>query len=300
MVQSAGTKPNCARQADGGVAALFAGLFSGFMVNTWLEASIMAVVAGVVGFFVVLRGSTFAAHAVPQGAFTGAAGAALVGTSTLVGAGVFAFAGAVLVAKWSRRGRHDVVTALSLVALLGAGSLFLSMSSQYAQQTFSLLFGEPLAVSSSAILPTALLGAACIVLVAALYRTLILSSVSVELAAAEGAKPGWAELGFLLAIAAATTVALPVVGALLVFSLMTGPAAAAQALGRAPASAIGLSVAFALATVWAAIAAAFFTNWPIGFFVGALGAVWYFLGRAKGRGGTRKARRSTANSQVGS
>ncbi len=64
---------------------MFSGLFTGFMANTWTEASIMAVVAGAVGFFVVLRGATFAAHAIPQGAFTGAAGAALIGANTLLG-----------------------------------------------------------------------------------------------------------------------------------------------------------------------------------------------------------------------
>ena len=83
------------------------------MVDTWLEASVMAVVAGTVGFFVVLRGSTFAAHAIPQGAFTGAAGAALIGASTLLGVGVFALLGVLAIACWGRRGRNDVVVALS-------------------------------------------------------------------------------------------------------------------------------------------------------------------------------------------
>ena len=85
---------------------MLSGLFSGFMVDTWLEASVMAVVAGVVGFFVVFRGSTFAAHAIPQGAFTGAAGAALVGANTLVGVGLFSLLGAVSIARWGRRGRR--------------------------------------------------------------------------------------------------------------------------------------------------------------------------------------------------
>ena len=72
----------------------------------------MAVVAGAVGFFVVLRGSSFAAHAIPQGAFTGAAGAALIGANTLLGVGTFSLLGVVAIARWGRRGQHDVVTAL--------------------------------------------------------------------------------------------------------------------------------------------------------------------------------------------
>jgi zinc/manganese transport system permease protein len=257
-------------------------MFSGFMVNTWLEGSVMAAVAGLVGFFVVLRGSTFAAHAIPQGAFAGAAGAALVGVNTLVGTGAFALLGVGAIAFWSRRGRNDVVTALVLVALLGVGSLFLSLSREYAQQAFSLLFGSPLAVSSSELLPTAALGAICVALLATLYRPLLLGSVAPELAITGSVHPERAELGFLLAVGAATTMALPVVGALLVFSLMIGPPAAARQLADRPTLAMGLSAALALVTVWVAIAASFKTNWPVGFFVGTFSAVWYVAGRAWG------------------
>lgn len=262
------------------------GLFSGFMLNTWAEASIMAVVAGAVGFFVVLRGATFAAHSIPQGAFTGAAGAALVGVNTLVGVGTFALLGVGAITRWGRRGRHDVVIALSLVSALGIGSLFLSLSSQYAQQTFSLLFGEPLAVGSAALLPTALIGLACSAAVVAIFRPLMLSSLAPELAAAQGLKPGLIELLFLLSVAAATTLALPVVGALLVFSLMIGPPAAARFVTSRPIAAMALSSGLALFTAWASIVASFWSNWPIGFFVGSFSVVWYTAGR--GLAGSRR------------
>src|SRR5580698_6091329 len=220
------------------------------MVDTWVEASIMAVVAGTVGFFVVLRGSTFAAHSIPQGAFTGAAGAALIGASTLLGVGVFSLLGVLAIARWGRRGHQDVVVALSLVTLLGIGSLFLSMSTEYAEQTFSLLFGEPLAVSSADLWPTAVIGAACILMVLFLYRSLLLSSVAPELPAAKGIGPGRIELMFLLAVGAVTTMDLPVVGALLVFSLMIGPPAAARFVTDRPARAMAVSGALGLVTVW--------------------------------------------------
>jgi zinc/manganese transport system permease protein len=258
---------------------VLSGLFSGFMMGTWLEASIMAAVAGVVGFFVVLRGSSFAAHAIPQGAFTGAAGAALVGANTLVGVGAFSLLGVVAIARWGRRGQHDVVTALSLVTLLGIGSLFLSLSTEYAEQTFSLLFGEPLAVSSSDVLPTALLGAACITMVVLLFRSLMLSSVAPELASARGFRPERIELLFLLTVGVATTMALPVVGALLVFSLMIGPPATARFVTDKPALAMAVSGGLGLVTVWVSITASFWSNWPIGFFVGTFAVLWYAIGR---------------------
>jgi zinc/manganese transport system permease protein len=258
-------------------------VFTGFMVNTWAEASIMALVAGAVGFFVVMRGATFAAHAIPQGAFTGAAGAALIGANTLVGVGAFSLLGVVSIARWGRRGRHDVVTALTLVTLLGIGALFLSMSTEYSEQTFSLLFGEPLAVSASELLPTAAIGAACLGLIVVLFRRLVLSTVAPELAAAQGIRSQQVELWFLLAVGAATTMALPVVGALLVFSLMIGPPAAARYLTDRPVVAMALSSALALVTVWLSIAVSFWSNWPIGFFVGSLGALWYVAGRTWAR-----------------
>jgi zinc/manganese transport system permease protein len=254
-------------------------MFSSFMVDTWVVASIVAVVAGVVGFFVVVRGSAFAAHALPLGAFSGAAAASLVGVSTLGGLVVFSVLGALGIGRLGRRGHHDVATALSLVVLLGLGALFLSMTSEYAPEVESLLFGEVLGIAASAVLPVALLGALCVAAVAVFYRPLLLTSVAPELAEARGLRIGRTELWFLLILATTTAVALPVVGALLVFSLMVGPPAAARSFtDRAP-LAIALSVVLALATVWSSIALSYASNWPVGFFVGMLGVLAYGTGR---------------------
>ena len=267
---------------------MLSGLFSPFMLHSWEATSLVAVAAGAVGFFVVLRRSTFAAHAIPQGAFTGAAGAALVGTSTLLGAGLFSLMAVAALSRWGRRGRHDVVTALVLVSMLATGSLFLSLGSQYAQQTFSLLFGEPLAVSSGYLWPTFGLAAACTGLVLASYRRLLLSSAAPELARARGMGPAAVEFWFLVAVGAATTLALPVVGALLVFSLMIGPPAAARSLTARPWAALGLSVLLALVTAWSALVGAYWSNWPEGFFVGAAAVFWYLLGRGAKAWGHRR------------
>jgi zinc/manganese transport system permease protein len=254
-------------------------MFSGFMMNTWTVATIAAAVAGVVGFFIVLRGSAFVADAVPQGAFAGAAGASLIGVNTLIGLGVFAMAGALGIGWLGRRGRHDVATALALVVMLGLGALFLSMSTQYAPEIYSLLFGEVLGVSASEVAPVAVIGAACIAAIIVLYRPLLLSSVMPELGEARGVPSHRVETCFLVVVALATSMALPVVGALLIFSLMIGPPAAARSLTDSPLLAMILSVLVALITVWSAIAASFLWNWPVGFFVGAFGALSYGIGR---------------------
>ncbi len=254
-------------------------MFSGYLLNTWMVATIAAVVAGVVGFFIVLRGSAFVADAVPQGAFAGAAGASLLGINTLIGLGVFALIGALGIGWLGRRGRHDVATALALVVLLGLGALFLSFSTEYAPEIFSLLFGELFGVGSAEVAPVAILGAVSVAAIIVMYRPLLLSSVMPELGEARGVSSFRIEMCFLVVVALATSMTLPVVGALLIFSLMIGPPAAARSLTARPLLALGLSVVIALGTVWLSIAAAYDTNWPIGFFVGAIGAACYAAGR---------------------
>ena len=204
-------------------------MFSSFMTNTWIVATIIAVVAGVVGFFVVLRGAAFPAHAIPNSAFAGAAAANVLGFSALLGLAGFAAASAYGIATLGRRGRQDAVTALALVLGLAIGAIFLSRSGEYEPQLYALLFGEVLGVSTTELLPVALLAAACIIAVGVLYRPLLLASALPDVAEARGVSSYRIELAFLLVLAAATALTVPVVGALLIFSLMIGPPAAAAA-----------------------------------------------------------------------
>ncbi len=255
-------------------------MFANFMIHAWEAGTIVAVVAGVVGFFTVLRGAAFAAHSLPNGAFAGAAGAYLIGASTLVGLGVFALAGAAMIAALGRRARSDVATALTIVLMLALGDFFLSRTSEYASEIYSLLFGQVLGVSTSELWPTAAIAAACILAVLVLYRPLMLSSVSPDVAAARGINPRAMDLAFLLVLALVTTMAVPVVGSLLIFSLLIGPPAAARSFTNRPLVAMGLSSVVALITVWVAIAVSYETNLPIGFFVGSLSAFAYAVGRA--------------------
>jgi zinc/manganese transport system permease protein len=254
-------------------------MFAGFMINAWTVGTIVAIVAGLVGFFVVLRGSAFAAHAIPNGSFAGAAGAALIGINTLIGLGVFSVLGAVGIGVLSRRGRHDAVTALTLVLMLAIGALFLSLSVEYAPEVYSLLFGEVLGISSNQVLPTALLAAVCVIAIAVLYRPLLLSSALPDIGQARGISSDRMQMLFLIVVALTTTMTVPVVGTLLIFSLMIGAPAAARSFTNRPGRAICLSVGLALATIWAAIALSYHTNYPIGFFVGTISALSYTAGR---------------------
>jgi zinc/manganese transport system permease protein len=252
-------------------------MFSGFMVNAWLVGTLVAIVGGAVGFFVVMRGSAFVAHAIPNGSFAGAAAASLVGVSTLAGLGVFSVAGALGIGLLSKRGRHDVATALTLVFMLGVGSLALSFSVEYSSQVFSLLFGEVLGISDNELWPTLGLACASLAVLLTLWRPLLLDSVLGQ--GAGGAGGTRIELAFLLLVALATTMTVPVVGTTLIFSLMVCPAAAARTLSARPGVAVAMSVVIAVCVVWAAIALSYDTNWPVGFFVASLGAAAYVAGR---------------------
>jgi zinc/manganese transport system permease protein len=193
------------------------------------------------------------------------------------GLAVVAIGGALGIGALGRKARHDVVTALGLVLMLGFGALFVGVSTEYAEETYSLLFGEVFGVSQSEVLPIAGLGVAAIALIGVAFRPLMLTSALPEVADARGVSTRRTELYFLVVMAIATSMTVPVVGALLMFSLMIGPPAAARSLTARPGLAMALSVAIALVTVWLSITLSYHTNWPLGFFVGVAGAVFYLL-----------------------
>ena len=254
-------------------------MFSSLMMNTWIAATIVALIAGTIGFFAVLRGQSFAAHAIPNGAFAGAAGAGLLALNVFWGLAVFSLAGALGIAALGRRARQDVITALVLVLMLALGALFISFSTEYSAVTYSLLFGEVFGVESNLLVPIAVLGAVALAAMALLYRPLLLASALPEVADARGVSTRRMELCYLVVMALAATMTVPVVGVLLMFALMIGPAAAARSFTKRPGYAIAVATGIALVTVWAGIALSYRTNWPLGFYVGVIAAGFYLLGQ---------------------
>lgn len=264
-------------------------MFSAFMAHAWIVATMVAVVAGAVGYFVVARRAAFAAHALPLGAFPGAAAASLLGVSRLLGLAVFSALGVAAIVRLQRGERREVASALWLALSLAVGTLLLGFSGQYVQSIYGLLFGEVLGISRGQLLGVAALSAAALLLLVLFARPLLLESLSEDLAAAAAGRSSRLESIFLGILALSTAIAVPVVGALLVFSLMVGPASAARTLTDRPWRALLVSIALAIGTVWAAIALSYLSNWPVGFFVGFLSAACYVAGRLLSGGGVAQA-----------
>jgi zinc/manganese transport system permease protein len=254
-----------------------------YMQNALMTGSIAAVLSGLVGFFVVLRGVSFAAHALGQIGFAGAAGAVLFGVAPLWGLVVFALGGALgLGFLGAREHGRDATTALVLVAALGLGALFIALNAVYATAVFTLLFGTIVGISRDQVWQTAVLAVACVAGLAILFRPLLLATVDAEMAAARGVPVRLVGVLFLVVVGVAAAVTIPTVGTLLIFSLMVGPAAAATYLSSRPWIAMGLAVALALAATWVGLIVAYDTGWPIGFIISATVTVLYLGARLLG------------------
>ncbi len=210
-----------------------------YVMEVWLAASLVALAAGAAGFFVVMRRAGFAAHALPMAAFPGAAAASLFGFPLWAGLAGFALGGAGVLALVQRTARRDAATALLLAALLALGALFLSLSGHYAGSVYGLLFGQVFALGFGDLPMLGFIGVCVPLLLWLGLRPLSLSALSPDLMQVQGGRPWVAELLFLALLALAAGFAVPVTGALLVFSLMLGPGAAAARLSNRPGAGAG-------------------------------------------------------------
>jgi zinc/manganese transport system permease protein len=251
-----------------------------FMRDAFAAAGVAAVVSGVVGYFLVLRGQTFAGHALGHIGFAGATSAALVGLAPLWGlVGFTVAAGVGMGLMGERLSGRDVAIGVVLALALGFGLLFLHYYTAFAAQATALLFGDVLAVDRGMIATLAGLGAITLAALAAIMRPLIFSSLQPELAEAKGVPVLFISTAFLAIVALAVSESAQIVGVLLVFALMVGPPATAQRLVTGLWSGIALSAFIALAEAWLGIAMAYYTDWPVSFCIPLLSALGYFLAR---------------------
>ena len=256
-----------------------------FMVNAIEAGTIVAVLAAVVGWYMVLRRQTFAGHTLSVMAFPGAAGATLAGLPTSLGYYVACAAAALFMrrARGShiRRGYGTETATIATVQAMGlaAGYLFLTLGNAVLGDTETLLFGTFLGVSRNQVLTLLIVTAAALILIAVAARPLLLETIDPEAATARGLPVAVLDTGFLLVLAAAVAATSQITGALLVFALLVAPAAAAQQLTMRPGAGLILSIAFALLIVWLGLGIAYFSIYPVGFYVTSIAFAVYLLAR---------------------
>ena len=249
-----------------------------FMRTAFAAGTIAAIVAGSVGYFLVMRNLVFAGHALSHVGFAGATGAVLIGISPFWGLlGLTVAAGIVMgLLGEDLRGR-DIAVGVALSLSLALGVLFLHLYTSYATQATSLLFGNVLGVSRDALGYLVGLAVVTLISLSLISRPLLFATLDPELAEAKGVSLRLVSVLFLVVVAIAVAEAVQVVGILLVFALMVGPAATAFRITAKLRLGMALSVVLAVTETWLGIALAYVTDWPPSFWITLLSSVIYGL-----------------------
>lgn len=255
-----------------------------FMRNAFIAGAVAALMCGAVGWFAVLRGETYAAHTLAAMAFPGASGAAYLGLSPFLGYFGFAVAGAVLIGwlnPWGagRRERHSAPVGAVQALALALGYWFVSLYRGLLGNLSSFLFGSFLGVTQHDILVLTITAAVALAMLAVIGRPLLFASVDPAVAEASGVPVRGVSLLFLILLGCAVVEAAQFTGVLLVLALIVVPAATASLLTARPSAGLALSVGLAVAAVWTGLAAAYFTDRPVGFWITTVGFVGYVLAR---------------------
>jgi zinc/manganese transport system permease protein len=277
-----------------------------FMLNALRAGTIVAVVAGAVGYFMVLRRQAFAGHTLALIGFPGAAGAIWLGLTPALGYFGFCIAGALVIAALPGGGRanaglggygeESAVIGTVQAFALACGFLFVSLYRGFLSGLNNLLFGTITGVSDDQVLILLVAGAVCLLVLAALARPLLFASADPSVAAARGVPVRLVSAAFLVLLGVAAAGTSQVTGSLLVFALLVAPAATASRLTARPALGVGLSVLIAVAVTWLGEGIAFFSPYPIGFWVTTLAFAAFLMASAYRAIVDRAGRRVSARS----
>jgi zinc/manganese transport system permease protein len=272
-------------------------LTSPFMEHALIGGSMVAVAAGLLGYFVITRQNAFAAHALAHIGFPGATGAILVGAPLTLGLAVFCVGGGVLIGLFGRRlADREMATGTILSLATALGVLFAALASANSRTTTSVLFGNLLAISRSQLVVFGAFTAAVVLVLAVIARPLVFASVDPEVAAARGVPVRALGLAFVVLLALTITMAVQVVGTLLLFALVVTPAATALRLTARPGYVAAISVGLALASVWGGLVLASMIDLPPSFFVVSTAVlVWAVV---LGLTAPRRSRRTAKNPVV--
>ncbi len=273
-------------------------LGSSFMRNAWMGGTIVALSAGLMGYFIVVRHSAFAAHALAHIGLPGATGAVLVGLPAAVGLGVFCIGGALVIGALGKRtSDREVATGTVLAFATALGLFFNSLATRNSSTLTNVLFGNLLAISSEQLLSFLALLVFTSATVAFIFRPLLFTSVNSKVAEAKGVPVRGLSIAFMVLLGLTVTMAVQAVGTLLLFALVVTPAATALMLTARPILAMAVSAIIGLASVWAGLALSAMFNMPPSFVIVTIAcAVWLLVwaGCRAPRSSPRSAARAAA------
>jgi zinc/manganese transport system permease protein len=256
-----------------------------FMQYAFIAGTAVAVAAGLVGYFLVLRAQVFTGDALSHVAFTGALAALAAGLDARIGLYALSIAVAVALGALGRRGRPDDVVIGSVFAwILGLGVFLLTLytttrsGSGNGRAGVTVLFGSILGLSRDSALLTAVIALVICAVLLAIARPLLFASIDEAVAAARHVPVRLLGYGFLALAGATAAESTEVVGALLILGLLAAPAGAAMQLTARPLVAMGLSAGIAVASVWIGLAVAFHASWmPPSFAILAVATLGYLI-----------------------
>ncbi len=257
-------------------------LLYGFMVNLFEAGTMIAILAGVVSYLVVIRRSSFAAHALGHLGFSGAAGAVLFAVNPFYGLLVATTASGTGIALLGPRASHrDVEIGTVLAFVLGLGLLFLAYYNGFATEAYSILFGQVVGILPYQLEYTFWTFLPTLAVAILLFRRLLFVSLDEEVATARGMHTTLLGVVFMLLIAVVISIAVTVIGVLLIFALTVTPGAIAVRLARRPLYAVTISVLVALFGMWAGSFIGFYESpEPTTFFIVAIMFAMYLVVRA--------------------
>ncbi len=265
-------------------------LQANFMRNAFIGGTLVAIASGVIGYYVVIRRDAFAAHALGHIGFPGATLAVLLGIPVTLGLAVFCVSGGLAIGALGKRvANRDIATGTVLAYATGLGVLFASLASENTSSITNVLFGNLLAISVGQIRTFAFFTIGLLAVLAVVARPLLFASVDPQVAEAKGVRVRLLGIVFMVLLALAITMAVQVVGTLLLFALVVTPAATALAITARPAAVAALGTAIGLAAVWIGLVLAVMFNLPPSFCIVTLSCVTWLVTLAVNRDGRLRA-----------
>lgn len=251
-----------------------------FMTNAFIAGLCIALAAGVMGYFTIVRHSTFAAHALAHIGLPGATGAVLLGLPVSLGMGVFALGGALVIGALGKRvSEREIATGTVLAFATGLGLFFARLSSSASSQMQSILFGSILTITTGQVIGFAIFDVLLVAVLAVIYRPLLFSSLDEQVAQAKGVPNGVMNVAFMAIMAGVITIAVPAVGTLLIFALVITPAATANILTGTPFRSMVVSGLLCLTAIWGGLVISAMFPAPPSFIIVTLSTLFWAIAK---------------------